>query len=526
MSLARGFLYSTLSGILLAASWPPHGFPLLLFVAFVPLLLFEQGFYERIRSGGKFKLYSIGFWAFLIWNSITVWWIWNSSREGMFVAILLNTFLMSTAFFFFHMFKRRMGERIGNFAFAIVWIAYEYFHHQWDLSWPWLTLGNAFAGIPWLIQWYEYTGVLGGSLWVLVINVLIARLCLKTQQKKIALRIILAVIFVIPVVYSQLLNFHIQKKASYHIVLIQPNFDPYKIKFDLDAEAQMKIFLSMADSMVKPGTKLLILPETAVSDGIYEDRYYDSRSLYELQEYARAHPGLKIITGASTWKVYKNHETPSVTARKYGNAWYDSYNTALFIDSTGVLGEYHKSKLVPGVEKMPYPKIFGFLKDYAVDLGGISGTLASQEEREVFVVEEDGIVAAPVICYESVFGEYVGGYIRNGANAIIILTNDGWWGDTPGYRQHLIYGAVRAIEYRVPVIRCTNTGISCFIDAWGNVTSQSTWWTREAIEGTIKTGSGLTFYAKCGDYIGNAAVILFPFLFLMTFFLKNVRQES
>jgi apolipoprotein N-acyltransferase len=113
---------------------------------------------------------------------------------------------------------------------------------------------------------------------------------------------------------------------------------------------------------------------------------------------------------------------------------------------SGTIQIYHKSKLVPGVEKMPWPAVFKYIEKFAIDLGGISGSLGMQEERVAFFTQDKKFAAGPIVCYESVYGEYVGEYVKKGANFLAIITNDGWWGDTPGYRQHLQYGALRAIE--------------------------------------------------------------------------------
>ncbi|HXC04768.1 MAG TPA: nitrilase-related carbon-nitrogen hydrolase, partial [Bacteroidia bacterium] len=113
-----------------------------------------------------------------------------------------------------------------------------------------------------------------------------------------------------------------------------------------------------------------------------------------------------------------------------------------------------------------------------------------------------------VICYESVFGEYVTDYVKKGANVIFIITNDGWWGDTPGYHQHLDYARLRAIETRRWIARSANTGTSCFIDDAGKVTQATSWWVPAAIKGDIIKWGGYTFYVKHGDYIARAFMIV------------------
>ena len=126
---------------------------------------------------------------------------------------------------------------------------------------------------------------------------------------------------------------------------------------------------------------------------------------------------------------------------------------------------YHKAKLVPGVETLP--SFLNFMGKWFEDFGGISGTLGRDSERKVFVPWDNHFKAAPIICYESIFGDYITEYVRKGANILTIITNDGWWGNTPGYKQHMNYARLRAIETRKWVARSANTGISCFIDPVG-----------------------------------------------------------
>jgi apolipoprotein N-acyltransferase len=126
-----------------------------------------------------------------------------------------------------------------------------------------------------------------------------------------------------------------------------------------------------------------------------------------------------------------------------------------------------------------------------------------QDERTVFFSPDHKVGIAPVICYESIYGEYVSEYVRNGANFIFILTNDGWWGQTPGYRQHLLYGRLRAIETRKAIARAANTGTSCFVNIRGDIQQPTEWWQPAMIKQTIASQNGETFYTRHGDYIAR-----------------------
>lgn len=304
------------------------------------------------------------------------------------------------------------------------------------------------------------------------------------------------------------------------VVVVQPNIDPYYEKFDgMTAKDQLEKMLILGEQKLTPNTKFLVGPETALVEGVWEGREEQSRSFVRLRQFLVDYPDLSMVIGLSSYKMYLNGEKPSLTARKYrgkDDMYYDAFNTGMIMEKGKPVVFYHKSKLVPGVEKMPYPQIFGFLEDLAIDLGGISGSLGMQKERTVFFSSKDTIGVAPAICYESVYGEYVTDYVRNGANFIFIITNDGWWYDTPGHRQHNSYARLRAIETRRSVARSANTGISCFINQKGDMQQQTKYGVPTSIRASINANDKWTFYTRFGDYIARVAILLMALLLTWT----------
>jgi apolipoprotein N-acyltransferase len=523
-------LLSVLSGVLFSFGWFPNGIFPFLFIAFVPLLMIEDHCYKnKIRP---VSLFGYTYLSFFIWNILTTWWVKNASFGGAAMAIVCNALLMSFAFLLSHQTKKRTGEKWSSVIFVCFWLAFEFFHTNWDLSWPWLTLGNSFADFPSLIQWYEYTGVFGGSFWILLINVLVFNFILnfkkdrpENEKKKFVNRglIIISSAIVLPVLLSFLILVSTKiNTADIPVVIVQPNIDPYNEKFDAPFEEQLEKMLTLAENKVNASTQYLIFPETALTEDIWENQFDESGSIRVLRKFLKKYPALKIIVGASTDKLYGPGEELSASARKFTQeeGYYDSFNTALQLDSTKNIQIYHKSKLVPGVEQMPFPFIFKHLESIAIDLGGTTGQLGTQKERTVFFSKDHKMATAPVVCYESIYGEYVGEYIRNGANFISIITNDGWWADTPGYRQHLRYGRLRAIETRRWIARSANTGISCFIDPKGAILQPTGWWVPAVISQNIGLNDNLTFYTKYGDYIARAAVCIAWAMLIYSLFLR------
>jgi apolipoprotein N-acyltransferase len=181
--------------------------------------------------------------------------------------------------------------------------------------------------------------------------------------------------------------------------------------------------------------------------------------------------------------------------------------------------------LVPGVESLP--SFLNFMGKWFESFGGISGTLGRDQERKVFSDLGKYYKAAPIICYESIYSEYVTGYVRKGANLLTIITNDGWWGNTAGYRQHMNYARMRSIETRKWVARSANTGVSCFIDPLGNVHQPQPWDTPSAIKMSIPVNERITFFVKHGDILSRAMVVVCIFLLALNLVLwmRNRIQE-
>lgn len=527
MKRIYSLLLSILSGLLFTAAWPENGFAPLLFVAFVPLLFIEQRIADERYKYSFIKILPYAYLAFFIWNLATTWWVWHSSPEGSIAAFTLNTLFIAIVFSLFHVTKKRLGPVPGYLALVAYWMSFEYLHLRWELSWPWLTLGNGFSEYYTWIQWYEYTGVFGGALWIFVVNIMIYKILRKVlilkegigSQLKAAVMVVLVI--VIPIIISLVIYTSYEEKSDpVEMVVVQPNIDPYNEKFDgMTSADQLEKMLNLAKQKLTPNTRFLVGPETALVAGAWEGKEEGTASFIRLRQFLVDYPELSIVIGLSTYKMYMDGEKPSPTARKYrgrDDMRYDAFNTGMIMDKGKPVVFYHKSKLVPGVEKMPYPQVFGFLEELAINLGGISGSLGMQDERTVFFSSVDSIGVAPAICYESVYGEYVTDYVRNGANFIFIITNDGWWHDTPGHRQHNSYARMRAIETRRSIARSANTGISCFINQRGDMQQQTKYWTPDVIKASINANDEWTFYTRFGDYIARVALLLMALLLLWT----------
>ncbi|MGC8864148.1 MAG: apolipoprotein N-acyltransferase [Bacteroidales bacterium] len=526
LSRKQQYALSALTGMLLALAWPVRGFPGLLFVAWVPLLWVEDYLLTNKEKYRRWAAFRPAFVAFGVWNTLTTWWIWNSTPWGGVMAIFFNTLFMSVVFAVYHMSRRtlRKGRNL-NWLLIPYWIAWEYLHLNWDLSWPWLNLGNGFASYVKWIQWYEFTGILGGSIWVLVSN-LIALNLLKHLKEKTASPLGLSVLALVLILWVGLpLGWSFRKYNTYQeqgpameVVVVQPNIDPWTEQYTLPVNEVFRRNITQAENLIDDKVNLLVCPESALQESIWLNNPYNSVSIQLLKEYVKQHPKLTLVMGASTFKYYMPGEKLPSSVRKFsdGSGYYDAYNTAFVVDTSAELGYYHKSKLVPGPEKLPLPALTRPFQEIAFNLGGTVGTLGTSPQRTVFRQAATGARFNAAICYESVYGEFMNGFIRNGSQLICVLTNDGWWGFTAGHRQHMSFSSLRAIETRRNVARSANTGISCLVNQRGDILQPLPYWTSGAIRGTVHLNDTLTFYVKYGDYLGRISAFVTVLFLLLT----------
>jgi apolipoprotein N-acyltransferase len=546
-----------LSGLLWAAAWPAvGGLVPLAFFAWVPLLWAEERYANSAKGARPRNFMPYVMLALLVWNLCTTWWLFCVSESfGTRLFTLIgpnvgNVLVMSVPWLFMRIARRGFGGRGARWALLVFWVAFERFHMHWDLSWPWLTLGNVFAEHTAWIQWYEWTGHLGGTVWIWLANLAVLGVVLSKPDKArrrlvtpAALIAFLVIALPLALSFVRYATFK-EEGGPVNVVLVQPNIDPYTEKFNSgDAMAQLDGMLAQAAPLIDSSTALVVMPETALQEaptlenvngrlvmhGLWENDLGASESVQRIHAFLGKHPGVSVITGMSSARLYGPGGPHPYTARmlRGGDRAFDAYNAALIVRPDGSFESYHKSKLVPGVEQMPFEKLLGPLGGIALDLGGTTGSLGTQKERSVLWTPGHRVGIAPTICYESIYGDHVAAHVRNGANLVVIMTNDGWWSDTPGYKQHLAYGRLRAVETRRDVARDANTGISCFVDQRGDMRQVTKWWVKATERSTVHLRSDLTFYVRHGDYIGKGAYLVsaLVLLFLVVVLIRGKRPN-
>lgn len=526
------WLGAALSGLLLGLAWPPGPLAPLLFIGWIPLWEAERRIAASGVAGRGRLVFGASYLAFLLWNAWTTYWVMNTAFVAGVFAVMVNALFMALVFVGWHH-TRRLLPRLGVVPFIAYWMAFEWVHLNWQITWPWLNLGNGLARFPQWVQWYEWTGTFGGTFWVLLLNALVWQWWRMWRQgrpfgKWRLARLVL--VCVVPLAWSWWRYKQLADAGGrpVEVVVVQPNFEPHYEKFAVSATAQLQRFLKLSRRALTDTTAYLVFPETSFG-GLDRDRLADDPLIVRLRRFISSWPRLKLVTGIAAYRILSPDEPASPFTRhavRGGDTirW-EAYNAAIQLSNeVDSIPFYAKSKLVPGAEFLPYKEVLFFLEPIVKALQGSMAGHATQPHRAVFV-SRDGRIG-PVICYESVYGEYYAAYVRAGAQAIFIMTNDGWWDRTAGHRQHLMYASLRAIETRRPIARAANTGISAFIDVRGRIHQPTAYGEEAAIRSTLYfRHDAPTFYVRFGDYLGRLTLLL-AVLFAFNALSRKWRRRS
>lgn len=500
------WIWMVLPAVLFVLAWEPIGITPLLFIAFVPFWII----YDRLKEASAWRLFGALYLSILGWNLTTTWWVYYASAAGAVAMMFLNTLFMCLPFLILRKVQKQKPLSFAIFAlFTVLWVLYEYGHHRWDLSWPWLALGNGFSASPSWIQWYEFTGTLGGTIWVLWVNIgVFWGLKYGLSKLKWALVSVTALPLLVSVIWMQTVN--IQEGTPQNVAVLQPSFNPWNEKFDRDPIDMQTEMQDLSKQGIDSSTDWLLWPETCLVRSIEVDYLDRNAQVLMLQrDLLSVFPQMQLLTGFHGVKYYQSNVKPTRSARKSAydpNVYYDVYNSALCLKNNRVPTYYHKSKLVPGTEQMPFIYTIPFLESLAISLdeNSITGSLGVSDSAYAL---GEGNPVAPIICYESIYGDYIRGYIKRGATWLGIVTNDAWWENTPGHKQHYSYAKLRAIEFRKWIARSANTGISGFIDPRGNSYDNTDWYAKTCPQRTIYANDRKTVYYYLGD-LGVIAVYL------------------
>lgn len=499
------WLLTLSAGILLGLSYPPVPLPFLIFPGF--LLIFRIIDLSASPREAAYWTYP----AFVIWNLMTTYWLMMATLAGGVAAILANAVLMTIpVMIYFLLQKQNWKAWLIALLQAAVWVSYEFLHHQWDLAWPWLTLGNAWANAPGFIQYISVTGYWGISLWLLFASALAYQVI---KNNLLSTKIILGIVlFAFPLWSFSISVFTTPTQPEDHhdVVVVQPNFDSYEQYGGFPSpQAANDHLLELTDSVRTPATDLVVWPENAVQANI-SNRDSNSGIAADTKMLLnnRAEQwDATILTGA-TYLEYYTSDIPRLPYQS-GKSAYLPFNAALGFFPDKSMEVHRKHNLVPIVERIPYVHFLNSIDIFNwIDWSRIQGYGKGNQANQFSV---NGTQTPALICYDSVFPSWVRGYVTGGAGYLTIITNDGWWGNTSGHEQHFAYARLRAIEFDRWIVRSANNGISGIIAPDGSIEVETPYWETTAFNYEVPVHNSRTFYTRFGDWLPTLMLILSAF---------------
>lgn len=516
------------SALLLGLSFPP--FPLGIFacIGFVPFMLLT----DTIKSYGRFFRYTYS--TFFLFSLITLYWVGGFTHlRDPYLMLAGGALLLWQPFFFtipssvYFFIRKRIPQSYSVFAFPFVWITFEWLYALGEFAFPWLTIGNTQTYQLEKIQFADITGVYGISFWVLLINVFVFFLLksiLHSVSKKITIRyvVIILVTYIAPNFYSTTIDAKrlLQtNKSSFTVGVVQPNVDPWDKWEGANTFTgrwnQTLWFLNLIKEHFNDSVDVAVLPESAILLNLpaFHDQFMEFKKRIDSLNIA-------VISGYAKVKYYEPENAPiSSSTIKGTNIRYDSFNSIFLAEPEMTdVQSYSKMRLVPFAERIPYADHVPFLIEPLRWGVGISNW-GKGSDSTIFYSKKINSKFLAMVCYESIFPEFVASFVNKGAEFLVFITNDSWWGNTSGARQHQQYAVLRAIENRRWVVRCANGGISSFIGPTGIAYDKTNMYEQAFIQHTITPLTEKTFYTTHGDWFARicASIALLIFVFSISY---------
>ena len=463
----------------------PLGLGFLAYFSLIPIL-------SKLKKNKSYKdALKIGFLWGILYNLVTIYWIASNigtSSIIAFVTMLLSVLIVTTipmmVFSLFCMLNRR---GINLYVLALIWPAIELIRSWGLLAFPWVSLSNSQIQYTNIIQNIEYVGMFGITSFIVFINILIYKLIFNRKKRDLLL---LLFSIIIPIFSGKLIAESYKVSSYAHsgikIRAVQPN-----IHLSEKRNQSQDVIINKLISQSKDGDDidLIIWPETS-----FTSTYNIEKKIKLLLSQVDA----KLLSGVLYFKDREHY-----------------YNSAAYFDEKNITEMYHKIHLVPGAEYVPLSKYLNSLEFLNFGVGNFS------HGNEYTLFELNGYKFGSMICLESIFPQYSRNFVREGANFLVYIVNDGWYENPPEPQQHASRFIYRSIETRRPIVRCANTGISMVVDEYGNILDRLDLNKKGNIDITIYPSNKITFYVRFGDIF-----IYFMMLVIVLSMFKKVRYED
>jgi apolipoprotein N-acyltransferase len=489
------------SGVFIGISFPPLPFPYLIFFAFIPYL------YVLNKRETLTEINRITYLTAFVFTLITLYWVGSWTKEAdpflMVSGILLMfvnpaLYMIPSSLFYFA--RKSIGKKGALLLFPFFWVAFEFAYSLTDLRFPWLTLSNSLPKFNLFIQIADIVGAYGISLIILFINLFtflfINEISGSKRLRKIYFAFALG-LFLIPIMYGFIrIKTYRVSDEKIKVGLIQPNLNPWDKWEAGNLNEQLDLYLTMSNEAAKKNAKVIIWPESALPVYLLSGNYpYEVQRIHEFADLN----DVFVLTGMPDVQFFFDDKDAPNDAKvsKVSKTKYVSYNSILlFTPQSSDIQRYGKIKLVPFGERVPFVEQLPFLGDLIKWQVGISSWNVGRWQTVFSLIEGIELKVAGVVCIESIYPDFVAGFVQKGANLIAVVTNDSWYGYSSGPFQHKEISVLRAIENRRSVVRAANGGVSCLIDPLGRTLHSTKLFERDVLIVDTPIEKGITIYSQ------------------------------
>ncbi len=499
-----------LSGVLTALSFPKFNLSFVCWISLIPL------FFSLHKKTPK-QSFFLGFLGGIAFNAILIYWIpavpahYGNLPIG--ISLLIYIIFIGYLALFWALFSwcfariQRAFPKLIFFLVPFIWIGFEYILTHLFTGFPWGLLGYTQYKNHWFLQLAAFTGIYGLSFIIVLFQSLFVYSMIHKRRAPFFLGLTLVVL--IHFGGRVIMQNNPAMEDSFQVSVIQGNVSS-DIRWDQISDLQIRdLFnqhLNLSSEANKQGSRLIIWPEFSVplcfscSYNIYPE------FANELSRFSQE-SGATLLLGTNETVLFQN--LPHY------------YNTALCLHPDLSMSQYYKMHLVPFGEYTPYKKIFFFIEKMTHAIGELSSG------KEFVLHQFEGKKFGTPICYEIIFPNLVRKFVKKGADFLVTITNDGWYGKSSAPFQHFAIAVVRAVENRRFLLRSATTGVSGIIDPYGRILSRTEMMTQTFLTERIVPIKTLTPYTRFGDFAPFASLTLGAvFLILALVFRKNGGKKS
>jgi apolipoprotein N-acyltransferase len=465
----RDYLLTVLGGLMLTFAYPPFPTGFLAYFALVPLLFALK---DKTPKQHLVLAYLFG----MTFNATVLFWTWRVTLPGTVAMILILALYWAFPFWIFGQMKKVWGYR-AYFLLPLLLVGLEYFRTLGELAFPWTNLSYTQSYYTSWLQILIFAGDTLLSFWIVLLNLLIFWAVKNVGGKRWFGLIAGVILWLIPGLYGAAVLEKAAVEPKFKVALLQGNIDSYQKWDAAHTQASFDTYRELAFVAAAAGADFLVWPETAAP-------------CYLLQEPAYHYQVMAIAQTAKKEMLVGTLEYQTV-----GPNQYLYYNAAYHFDTLGRASDpYCKIHLVPFGETIPFSGKVKILQDIHV------GQADFTPGDSILLMQSSFGRYGVLVCFEAVFPDMVRRFVLKGADFLVGITNDGWYGRTSGPYQHERIALFRAVENRIPLVRAANSGVSAGFDPYGRVITESELFKKQIVFAEISLRSETTFYSRWGNF--------------------------